>query len=464
MQDSTVAQKKFNSLGNLKQFPTSRILDLELEMQWLSEVIKYRIDVNFTLERNEGSPFPKAPKYSSGDGFYFEFLKTREFTVEERIVLGLAVAPLVKPEVLDVFFSQNQNLNRCYTEFGGHDNKFGRAFLPTIQTALFLIAGNNINYKMNLLSIFDSKHFFQCENVLNLDTNIKDRLFNDIPLKLSREFEKRAISSNGDFVPDSDFPAQEIHTKLDWEDLIVNDTVREQILSIEDWLMYGETLLQDPVLGRITRSGYRALFYGPPGTGKSLTASILGKRFERPVYRIDLTMVVSKYIGETEKNLGKVFDTAEHKNWILFFDEADALFSKRGSVSNSNDRHANQEVAFLLQRIENFNGLIILASNLKDNLDEAFCRRFQSMIYFSNPGVEEREQIWNRSFSRNIPLDRKVNLREIAKKYELSGGSITNVIRGLSLAALKKKKPVITEQELLKGVRLELHKEGVGLF
>ena len=464
MQDSTLAKQKSGSPDNIERLPTPHLLDLEFEMEWLSEVIKYRIDVNFTLERNEGSPFPKAPDYNSGDGAYFEFLKMKGFSVEERIVLALAVAPLIKPEVLDVFFSQNQNLNRCYTEFGGHDNKFGRAFLPTIQTALFLISGNNISYKMNLLPLFDSRHFFQNENILSLDTSNKDRLFNDTPLKLSREFEKKAISANGDVAPDLDFPAQEIHTKLDWEDLIVNETVREQILTIEDWLMHGETLMKDPILGRITRSGYRALFYGPPGTGKSLTASILGKKFERPVYRIDLTMVVSKYIGETEKNLSKVFDTAEHKNWILFFDEADALFSKRGSASNSNDRHANQEVAFLLQRIENFNGLIILASNLKDNLDEAFCRRFQSMVYFANPGVDEREKIWNNSISSHIPLERKVNLKDIAKKYELSGGSITNVVRGLSLAALKKKKPVITEQELLKGIRLELHKEGVGLF
>jgi SpoVK/Ycf46/Vps4 family AAA+-type ATPase len=126
----------------------------------------------------------------------------------------------------------------------------------------------------------------------------------------------------------------------------------------------------------------RILFIGAPGTGKKTLASLIGLQSGAAVYRIDLSMVVSKYIGETEKNLSKVFDAAEHKNWILFFDEADALFGKRSDVRDSHDRYANQEVAYLLQRIENYNGLVILATNKKNNIDEAFTRRFQTVIHF----------------------------------------------------------------------------------
>lgn len=124
------------------------------------------------------------------------------------------------------------------------------------------------------------------------------------------------------------------------------------------------------------------LFIGEPGTGKKTTASLIAHQLNKEVYRIDLSMVVSKYIGETEKNLKKIFDAAEHKNWILFFDEADALFGKRTNVRDAHDKYANQEIAYLLQRIEDYQGIVILATNMKNNIDDAFIRRFDSIIHF----------------------------------------------------------------------------------
>jgi len=126
----------------------------------------------------------------------------------------------------------------------------------------------------------------------------------------------------------------------------------------------------------------RILFIGAPGTGKKTLASLIGQQSGKEVYRIDLSMIMSKYIGETEKNLSKVFDAAEHKDWILFFDEADALFEKKTNVRDAHDKYANQEVAYLLQRIEDYNGLVILATNMKNNIDDAFTRRFQTIISF----------------------------------------------------------------------------------
>lgn len=126
----------------------------------------------------------------------------------------------------------------------------------------------------------------------------------------------------------------------------------------------------------------KILFIGGPRTGKKTLAALIGKQSGKEVYRIDLSMIISKYIGETEKNLSKVFADAENKNWILFFDEADALFGKRTGVRDAHDKYANQEVAYLLQRIEDHNGLVILATNMKSNIDEAFTRRFQTVIRF----------------------------------------------------------------------------------
>ena len=171
--------------------------------------------------------------------------------------------------------------------------------------------------------------------------------------------------------------------------------------------------------------------------------------------------MVSKYIGETEKNLATLFDHAQNRDWVLFFDEADSLFGKRTEQRSSNDRAANQQVSYLLQRIEDFPGLVILASNLRGNMDEAFSRRFQSIILFRMPGPEQRLRLWRDNFtSPAFRLAADVDLTKLADAYELSGGSIVNVLRHACLKAVVRPEPVITAQDLLIGVRKELHKDG----
>ncbi|MCC7507063.1 MAG: ATP-binding protein [Saprospiraceae bacterium] len=201
------------------------------------------------------------------------------------------------------------------------------------------------------------------------------------------------------------------------------------------------------------------MFHGPPGTGKTLTAALLGKYTGRDVYRVDLSMVISKFIGETEKNLSNLFDKAENKDWILFFDEADALFGKRTGVRDAHDKYANQEVAYLLQRVEHFNGLVILASNFKSNIDDAFMRRFQSIIHFPMPGVGERLSIWQKSFPDKFQLN-GLNLNAFAQRYELSGAGILNVVQFACLRALERNSTQIAEAEVREGVIREFGKEG----
>jgi SpoVK/Ycf46/Vps4 family AAA+-type ATPase len=234
----------------------------------------------------------------------------------------------------------------------------------------------------------------------------------------------------------------------------------DEILLLKAWLKHSRTILQEWGLYRIIKPGYRSLFYGPPGTGKTLTACLIGKSAGLDVYRIDLSMVVSKYIGETEKNLANVFDQAQNKNWILFFDEADALFGKRTQSNSSNDRYANQEVSYLLQRIEDFPGIVILASNLKTNIDEAFARRFQSIIHFPMPDPAERRQLWTNMIPESMKLNEKIVVGEIANEYELSGGAIINVIRHCAIKMLQNDHQHVTNGLLLEGIRKEFMKEG----
>ena len=185
----------------------------------------------------------------------------------------------------------------------------------------------------------------------------------------------------------------------------------------------------------------------------------MGKEFNKDVYRVDLSQIVSKYIGETEKNLGKIFDRAEHKDWILFFDEADALFGKRTNVQSSHDKYANQEVSFLLQRVEDFAGLMILASNYKSNMDEAFLRRFHSIVHFPMPNAQERLKLWKQSLPASIQHNSRLELTQIAESHEISGASIINIVQYASLKALSREDKTLHHEDLLNGIRRELRKE-----
>jgi len=258
----------------------------------------------------------------------------------------------------------------------------------------------------------------------------------------------------------NDFPAEQIHTHRSWTDLILPQNTLDEIQSIESWYNSSRVLMEDWDMRKKLKPGFRVLFYGDPGTGKTLAASLLGKYTKRPVFRVDVSMLVSKYIGETEKQLAKLFDKAENKNWILFFDEADAIFGKRTNVRDAHDKYANQEVSYLLQRIETFSGLIILASNFKNNMDKAFTRRFQSCIKFSNPKYEERLRIWKNNIPEQLKLE-GIKLEEIADRYELTGSNIMNIIQDVSLKTIALRDPdyKVSPDMLLESIRKEYVKE-----
>jgi SpoVK/Ycf46/Vps4 family AAA+-type ATPase len=258
----------------------------------------------------------------------------------------------------------------------------------------------------------------------------------------------------------SDFPSKILTTGLDWGDLILDEHSAKKLDEIKILLDYGSIFLNEWGMAAKIKPGYKTLFYGSPGTGKTLTAALLGKLFHLDVYRIDLSMVVSKYIGETEKNLEKVFSKAENKNWILFFDEADALFGKRTGIADAHDKYANQEIAYLLQRLEDYPGLVILASNMRHNVDEAFTRRLQSVIYFKKPQAKERFILWKNSFSEQCEMPNDEALRQLAEQYEITGGGIVNAVQYASLMALSRHEQKIALEDVITGVKKEFSKEG----
>ena len=176
--------------------------------------------------------------------------------------------------------------------------------------------------------------------------------------------------------------------------------------------------------------------------------------------RVDLSLVVSKFIGETEKNLASLFDKAENKDWILFFDEADALFGKRTNVRDAHDRYANQEIAYLLQRVEEYHGLVILASNFKNNIDDAFMRRFQAAVHFPIPMVPERAKLWRLGLPAVATLEEGIDIESLARQHELTGAHIMNVIQHVCLRAIERGDHEIRAADLTVGIRREVSKDG----
>lgn len=243
-----------------------------------------------------------------------------------------------------------------------------------------------------------------------------------------RELKARAL---GPFVDILDQPYRDA-------DLVLPKAIREQLSQLLAWARNEATVLEDWGFGEtITRApGIRALMAGPPGTGKTMAAQVIAAELDLDLYRIDLARVVSKYVGETEKNLALAFDTAATAGAILFFDEAEALFGQRSAVKVAHDRHANIEVAYLLQRLEAHHGFAILASNRPGDMDPAFLRRFDFRLFFTRPGAAERLALWRRMLPRATPCQTELGLAQLAERVPLTGAEIRNAaLHGAYLAA-----------------------------
>jgi len=423
----------------------------------LEDLIQLRIsDI-----RNSSSDLNKLRLMKPLVNFHTEFISENigiKLGKEEELICLIALLPYLIPGYFDSVVSRIFPEGTELQELGGVKGANHRGFIPTGETALFLIAGNDVNLKMQAMQYFNPDHVFAKKNILRLEnTNEGEPHLSGRIVLNSEILEKLLFEGVSRPKLSTEFPAKYISTQLEWSNLVINETTMVEVETIRNWIAYHESMINEWDLKRKFKAGYKALFYGPPGTGKTFTATLLGKQFNRDVYRIDLSQVVSKYIGETEKNLEKIFQKAEDKNWILFFDEADALFGKRTSVSSAHDRYANQETSYLLQRIEDFNGLVILASNNKANIDQAFLRRFNAIVHFPIPDPVERLHLWKIYLPANHGLTNE-ELQNIADKYEVTGSSILNSIHNAAINAFALKR-LITLNDLIESLKRELRKE-----
>lgn len=473
-------QEKIITMNSHEQPKEHHHSSIYPELQYLEKLILYRLDEESFLETHKH--FEDLPHLSDWKLPVKEFIQRWQLNEVESILLLIALTPHVLPDLFDRVVESKMEKPANLPKMGGVRGKNSRGFLPTGETVLFLLAGDDLDFRLKVQQLFSADHLFSQRKIVWLE---------EIPFG-EPEMSGRLIVSH-DYIQQflfgksaaphfsTSFPAKKINEQRSWDSLVINPELQGQLQEIMNWLRFNNSLIEDWGMEDRIKKGYRALFYGPPGTGKTLTAAILGKEVGRDVFKVDLSMVVSKFIGETEKNLELLFTRAEDKGWILFFDEADALFGKRTSIGNAHDKYANQEVSYLLQRVEDYNGLIILATNMKNNIDEAFVRRFNVIIRFPFPEADERKEIWKKSFPRDIQFYSSVKHQieeqfgEQIKKYELAGGSIVNVVhyaclkaieRNISqedvssISALNDQNLLVHTSDVLHGIRVELNKYG----
>lgn len=442
-------------MNEMHRLPTvaSNVDNVSLALDFLTQLVA----AAFKGREASEDDWPKLGFFDDGSPLG-DLIAEHSLNFDEYTVLALALAAHVRPELLDQQIRSAIEKAGDFPEIGGYRHAESRTFMPTGQTAAFLLSGYDLEARFTLQQVFGADHWLARKGILHLEPPKDGAPILSGQIIMSRDWIDRLTLGEAKAPPFSaSFPARRLETQLSWDDLVLPADTHARLDEMLQWVHHFKTLSDDWGLGARLRPGYRALFHGASGTGKTFAATLLGKSTGREVFRVDLSAVVSKYIGETEKNLANLFTIAQDRNWILFFDEADALFGKRTDVKDSHDRYANQEVSYLLQRIEECEAMCILASNLRSNIDDAFLRRFNAVIRFPEPGPEERAEIWRRALPVALAND---DLVKQISAYEMTGGAIVNVAQFAAISALSDKRKTITLEDMELGVQREVEKEG----
>lgn len=440
---------------------STNISFINRDVDHLKELFRARCEKTHEAKTLQWSAF------DSAQGPYASFVA--ELSPGERLLLLVSLLTQYAPEVFrEMITGIQQGLTLSHPHVGGYIKHTSLQFVPSLQTVLFLYAGEDKALQQLCY-----------REVVMEGTLLRKQIISLVPFDHTEP-----VISDKELIPDlaeeyvhfllqgrqprpdfgRDFPARLLRTDKSWEQLVLDDITKRNIELLIDWVEYGVAFSED-TKGYFS-PGYPALFYGPPGTGKSLSAALIGKRCGLNVFRVDASRIVSKYIGETEKNLVHLFQRMKLENErqtkkpILFFDEADVLFSKRTEVKDAKDKWANMETSVLLPLIEEYGGLVIVATNLQYNLDPAMDRRFQLKVKFPTPVYRERVQMWKLGLPPQFSYPR-ANSPEVLGQYTLSQASIINVLKGGCLQAVKRGSSVVTGKDIGHYINLEFAKSGL---
>ena len=434
---------------NYQDNSPQNIQALEQLMVWVHQALENKI-------------YHNEAEHSMPDWFestWANLVRQMNLKTEECLAIGLALIPELKPETLHILVEAQKNTDLNSKDFGGVNGSQYAGVLPTGQTLAFLLHKNISFGSIKAHQVLHPENRLTKLGVVTLKTPEKNDPFLSGVLQISEEY-LHILTKDAPYVPklSTSFPAELITTEMTWSDLVLPDKTLFQLEEIISWFKGKQNLLNNSEVKKLLRPGYRAIFHGPSGTGKTLSAQLLAKRMNLPLLKVHTPMLVSKWVGETEKNLNRLFDQASGRDWILLFDEGENLFGQRGGNSTQ-DQHSNQQIGFLLQKIEQHDGLIIISSNRYASMDPAFRRRFESIVRFKEPTYEERLKLWQNIFGKVEIDDREVKFEELAEHYpDMTGGYLINVLRSAWTWAYQSDRDWIKLVDILRGIQKETQK------
>ena len=428
------------------------------EMGWLQQVWEHRLQEDAGFESDDITEIAELPD-PDPDAAYTQLIIDRSYGPTERLLLILCFTQVFKPELtenaLALIPQEHGNYN---SRVGGVREKISGRFLPSMQTALFLLAGNNDLLRAQYHLAVTARHPLFSDGIIKLtqpsplNTSSSAQL-----LHLDKSYFYYFLNGKKVRLDETEnFPAELLQTTKTMDDLVLAEATLNQLQIVTNYARHYRQMYE-ATSGQM--QGFVTMFHGPPGTGKTMAASVIGKELGLDVYAVNLSRVISKYIGETEKNLELVFDRLANKECILFFDEADALFGKRAEVNEANDRYANQEVAYLLQKIDKCSCLVILATNFRQNFDFAFTRRILTFIRIDWPDVHERLLLWQKALPLPFTYTPATLPETLAHKFSLTGANIHNIVKLACYKAMAAQQYEITLPLLEPFIKVEYTKE-----
>ena len=437
-QDEGFAETSFPTNGQVfNHTETAAEEFFHFPAHWLMQ----RIEHILNAESPDPIQFPKPDPESP----FGKLIIEHGFSEEESMLLCLTLSATFAPELLDLLSAAAKD-SYMASSTGGFFTRGLPIFCPTVRTAVFLLAGCDLEKRAKYASYFHNRQSIFTSGIVLANPQSPFSVFLDHQLVFSDQFLGTILQGELPRLDaDSGFPVRRGKGKHLLADVVLNDKTQLQISKLRLFAKNMKKLWEINTEGKV-RSNFISIFSGDPGTGKSHAAEAVGNEFGLPVYKVNFAQIVSKYIGETEKNLEKVFDRFDKQPSILFFDEAESIFSKRTEVGDSHDQHANNLQSYLLQKVEEFNGIIILATNVQNltqYFDRAFQRRFRLIVEFEFPDYPQRQEIWKKALFEPYTFEEGLT-ETLAKNYQLSGGSIYNVVSDGIIEALEKDTEIIT--------------------
>ena len=412
---------------------------LEMEMEWLATVINARLLQHF--EQKPDAPLVPAPVPPT-ESAWSSLLSEGDFAQPERLVLALALAPHLRPEILDVLFVQNQNLNRGFTEFGGLKGIAYGGFIPTGETAAFLVAGASLHKRLELMRILGPEHPFSRRNILNLAPPEKGEPALRGRLAISDEWLKRLCGSTA-VKPNlsSEFPAALCTTPLGFEQLVVDAHIQDQLQFLLSWNQRNEEWMHTVAGLAQHKRGLVALLHGPAGVGKTFSATLLGKQSRADVYKVDLRHMGGGDTAQVQSGLARLFDMATARRWILLFENSDVLLENTSSATQASN------VACLRHHLKGFAGLALLESRRPLDAESAHMDPVDMAIKFEWPDYGQRLQLWR----AHLPEDRAggyIRMEDLAQCFKFTGAQIADVVYRASLKAAQRHDPLVYASDL----------------